>query len=129
MRFKNVIPLLLILVLSGCSQHRLDFDLQGQALVSCDERVIIKNVRIMEADNYSVVYQLRLKEGSKGNNIVYLMENNKDYDTGSNSHLELEPNKEYIITSVQGDSGLEMRIFTNAKSKVDSVFNEFECIK
>ena len=127
MRFKNITIVLLLLILFGCSQHRLDFDLTRQALISCDERILIKNVKIMEADNYGVVYQLHIKDDSKGSNIVYLTRDNEGYYTGSNSYLELQPNKEYIITSVQGDSSLEMRIFTNSEGEIESVLNDFSC--
>lgn len=127
MNTRNIISILLILFALGCSQNKLDFDKEKQALVSCDERIIIKNVRVMEAASYDVVYQLRLKEGFKGSNVVYLTGENEGYETGSNSTLELQPNMQYIITSVQGDSGLEMKVFTNSEAKIDSVLNKFSC--
>jgi len=42
---------------------------------------------------------------------------------------KLKPNKEYIISSVSLDSGLEMNIFTVNSGKKDSVVNRLGCTK
>lgn len=90
-RFKDIIVFILLLVLSGCfKQYRMDFNLQKQALISCDERINIKNVSIIEADNYGFIYQLRLKENSKGSHILYLARENESYDTGTNFNSYLD---------------------------------------
>ena len=126
MNTKHIIYILLTLSASGCAQHQLDFDKEKEALVSCDERIIIRNVTVMEED-YGVVYSLRRREGFRGSNVVYLTGCNEGYETGPSSDFELRPNKQYIITSMRGDSGLRMRIFTNSEAKVDSVWNENNC--
>lgn len=129
MRLKNAIFLLLVLALYGCfSQHRLDFDNDQFAIISCDERIKIKHVNIKAADDEGLGYEIRIQGNQSGSNIIYLNGENEGYYTNDPIPLTLNPNEEYIITSVHGDSSLEMKLFTNADSKVDSVLNEFGCL-
>ena len=127
-RLKTVLFLMLISVmLNGCfSKYKLNFDENSIALVSCDERVI-KKVNITDGDSYDLLYSLSLEKGERGSKKVYLEKYNEGYRTGLNNIFRLQPNKSYIITSVMGDSSLEMTIYTNDESKIKSVRNSFSC--
>jgi hypothetical protein len=110
-------------------QHRLDFDLNQNALVSCDEQLSIKHLRIMERDGEGIGYEILLRKNYKGSSIIYLDSNNQNYYCNTEYPIKFEPNKEYIISSVSLDSGLEMSVFTNGEGKIDSVANPLGCIK
>jgi len=117
-----------LLLMSGCfSQHRLDFDRDQLALVSCDERIKIKHINVRAVGDEGIGYEIKIKGEKSGSNVIYLERPNKDYYVNDDD-FEFEPNKEYIITSTQGDSSLEMRIFTDSNGRVDSVSNEFKCL-
>jgi hypothetical protein len=109
-------------------QHRLDFDLTRNALVSCDERLKIKHITIDEKDggNHFII---DLELNSKGSSIVYLDRENEGYYCNNKYPLKFKPNKEYMISSVSGDSGLEMSVFTNSEGKIDSVINRLGCLR
>ena len=128
MKFKKVFFLMIIsTIVNGCfSQYKLNFDEDEIALISCDQRVI-KKVNITDGDSYDLIYSLSLEKGENGSKIVYLEKYNEGYKTGVNNIFRLQPDKSYIITSVMGDSSLEMTIYTNNESKIKSVTNSFSC--
>ncbi|GEM_PF-4321158 len=110
-------------------QHRLDFDLTRNALVSCDERLKIRHLRIMEIDGEGIGYEILLEKDAKGSNIVFFDRENEGYYCNNEYPLKFKPNKEYIISSVSLDSGLEMNVFTDSEGKIDSVANPLGCLK
>lgn len=116
--------------MSSCvpPQHRLDFDLTRNALVSCDERIKIKNVSIWEKDENNW-FKINKEKDSRGSSIVYLDKKNEGYYCNTEYPIKFKPNKEYIISSTSLDSGLEMSVFTNSEGKIDSVSNRFGCLK
>lgn len=120
----------MVLVLT-CScvprQHRIDFDINTYSLISCDQSRL-RHIRIMEKDGEGIGYEILLKMGDEGNTRVYLDQENLGYSSNTEYPIILKPNTEYLISSVLRDSGHEMRVFTNAAGRVDSVINPLGCI-
>lgn len=96
------------------------------ALKSCDETIKIKTVTIWEKGESSWI-KISKSENFDGSNIVYLDRRNPGYECTSDYPINFEPSREYIISSFAGDSGLEIRLFTDASGKIDSVANPFSC--
>jgi hypothetical protein len=130
MQYLKTLVVVVLFFLSGCvpPQHRLDFDLTKNALVSCDKQLKIRHVTITEKDGDNR-YVIDLKQNNEGSYVVYLDKENEGYYCNDEYPLKFKPNKEYIISSVSLDSGLEMSVFTNSDGKIDSVANPLGCIK
>jgi hypothetical protein len=126
-------PAIIIILgtLVGCvqPQHRLDFDLNRKALLSCDENIKIKHLRIMEKDGEGIGYEILLEQGEMGSNIIYLDTENAGYYCNSDYPLKFYPGKEYIVSSILSHSSLEMSLFTNNEGKIVSVTNPMGCIR
>lgn len=59
-------------------QHRLDFDLTRNALVSCDERLRIKRIATEEKGDGNF-YRIASEKDSNGSSMVYFDRENKGY--------------------------------------------------
>lgn len=82
---------------------------------------------IRKAGSEELGFEVRIQDETQGSNIIQLNNHNEGYYTNDGSFV-LEPNQEYIITSVHGDSRLDMKVFTNSEAKVDRVINEYGCL-
>ncbi len=131
MKYLKILAVVVLFYFSGCvpPQHRLDFAIDRNALVSCSEELKIRHVRIMEKDGQGIGYEIRLEKGAEGSNVVYVDRKNEGYYCNNEYPLKFKPNREYIVSSVWLDSGLEMSVFTNSEGKIDSVANPLGCIK
>lgn len=83
----------------------------------------------MEIDGEGIGYEILLEKDAKGSNIVFFDRENEGYYCNNEYPLKFKPNKEYIISSVSLDSGLEMNVFTDSEGKIDSVANPLGCLK
>ena len=95
MKILKIFPLVVIILFNlRCvpSQHRLDFDLSRNALVSCDQKLPIKHLRIRERDGEGHGYEILLKKNYKGSNFVYLESENEGYYCNSKYPLKFKPN-------------------------------------
>ncbi|MBC7919973.1 MAG: hypothetical protein H7Z75_02690, partial [Ferruginibacter sp.] len=107
---------------------RLDFDLSQNALVACNKRLKIRRIDITEKEGGGLC-NVYLKQNHEGSYVVYLNRENQGYDGSCAYPIRFKPNKEYIISSVSGDSSLEMSVFTNREGRIDSVSNQLGCLK
>ena len=131
MKYLKTLAAVALFFLPGCvpPQNRLDFVLGRNALVSCNERLKIRHVRIMEKDGEGIGYEILLEKGAEGSNTIYLDRENKGYYCNNKYPLQFKPNTEYTISSISLDSSLEMRVFTDREGKIDSVANPLGCLK
>lgn len=130
MKHLKILVVVVLFSVSSCvpPQHRLDFDLTQNALISCDKKLKIRHVTITEKEGGSR-YVIDLKKDNEGAYVVYLDKANEGYYCNDEYPLKFKPNMEYVISSVSLDSGLEMSVFTNSDGKIDSVANPLGCIR
>lgn len=113
----------------GSNQFRVEYDSTHNSVRSCDENQIIKNITISERSSHDIGFAFYLEEKEKGSSIIYLEKENVGYRTSEDNLFKFKPNKQYILSTTNLDSRAEIILFTNQYAEVDSVINNYTCIK
>jgi hypothetical protein len=124
----GILLIVLNFMYCGPIQFRMEYDNTLNAVKACDD-LIIKNLSIWEKDSYDIGYCFYLIEGEKGSSMIFLDKYNIGYETNDKQLFKFKPNKEYVVSVAYFGTIAEIILFTNQYAEVDSVINNFSCLK